>query len=111
MHLQGPYFFGAAAQLGHVLERIAETPRAVVLEMSQVPLIDSSGARGVLQLAARAQRQGGQLYLVGLRPSLRRALETQGAREPQVHFLPDLAAVDALLDRDESAPAPVEAAV
>jgi SulP family sulfate permease len=111
LHLQGPYFFGAAAQLGGVLERIAETPRALILDMSQVPLIDSSGARGVLQLAARARRQGGQLYLVGLSPALRRALEAQGAREPEVHFLPDLAAVDALLDRDESPPAPVEAPV
>lgn len=111
LHLQGPYFFGAAAQLGGVLERIAETPRALILDMSQVPLIDSSGARGVLQLAARARRQGGQLYLVGLSPALRRALEAQGAREPEVHFLPDLAAVDALLDRDESAPARVEAPV
>jgi len=111
LHLQGPYFFGAAAQLGGVLERIAETPRALILDMSQVPLIDSSGARGVLQLAARARRQGGQLYLVGLSPALRRALEAQGAREPEVHFLPDLAAVDALLARDESAPARVEAPV
>ena len=101
-HLEGPYFFGAAAQLGGVLERIAATPRALVLDMSAVPLVDSSGARGVLQLAAQARRRGGQIYLVGLRPSLRRTLESQGAREPEVHFLPDLAAVDALLNQGES---------
>ncbi|WP_219727956.1 SulP family inorganic anion transporter [Tabrizicola aquatica] len=103
LHLEGPYFFGAAAQLGAVLDRIADTPRAMVLDFAQVPLIDSSGARGVLQLAARARRRGGQLYLVGLRPALRRALEAQGAREPELRFLPDLAAVDAELDRAESA--------
>jgi SulP family sulfate permease len=97
-HLEGPYFFGAAAQLGGVLDRIAETPRALVLDMSAVPLIDSSGARGFHTLAARSRRRGGQLYLVGLRSDLRRQLETQGLREPEVRFLPDVAAVDRLLD-------------
>ncbi len=97
-HLEGPYFFGAAAQLGGVLDRIAEAPRALVLEMSGVPLIDSSGARGIHSLASRAKRRGGRLYLVGLKPALRRQLEAQGLAEPEVRFLPDLAAVDAALD-------------
>jgi hypothetical protein len=43
---------------------------------------------------------------VGLRPALRRQLEAQGLREPEVRFLPDVAAVDRLLDaprgQDES---------
>jgi SulP family sulfate permease len=98
-HLEGPYFFGAAAQLGGVLDRIAETPRALVLDMSGVPLIDSSGARGFHTLAARARRRGGRLYLVGLRDTLRRQLERQGVTEPEVLYLPDVAAVDAHLDR------------
>jgi SulP family sulfate permease len=97
-HLEGPYFFGAAAQLGGVLDRIAEAPRALVLEMSGVPLIDSSGARGMHRLAARAGRRGGRLYLVGLKPALRRQMEAQGLREPEVRYLHDLAAVDALLE-------------
>ena len=97
-HLEGPYFFGAAAQLGGVLDRIAEAPRALVLEMSGVPLIDSSGARGMHSLAARAQRRGGRLYLVGLKPELRRQLEAQGLHEPEVRFSASLAEVDAALD-------------
>ena len=96
--LRGPYFFGAAAQIGGVLEKIAEAPRAFVLDMTEVPLIDSSGARSFHQLAGRARRRGGQLYLVGLSPALRRQLEAQGLRDPEVRFLPDVAAVDRLLD-------------
>ncbi len=96
-HLEGPYFFGAAAQLGGILDRIAETPRALVLEMSGVPMIDSSGVRGFHRLAGRAAKRGGRLFLVGLRPALRRQLEAQGLEEPEVRFLPDLAAVDAAL--------------
>ncbi|MBY0351596.1 SulP family inorganic anion transporter [Tabrizicola sp.] len=97
-HLEGPYFFGAAAQLGGILDRIAEAPRALVLEMSGVPLIDSSGARGFHRLAARSRRRGGQLYLVGLSGPLRRQLEAQGLQDPEVRYLPDLAAVDRYLD-------------
>jgi sulfate permease, SulP family len=97
-HLDGPYFFGAAAQLGGVLERIAETPKALVLDMSGVPLIDSSGARGFHSLAARVRKRGGRLYLVGLAEPLRRQLEAQGLGEPDVCFQPSLAAVDRLLD-------------
>lgn len=97
-HLRGPYFFGAAAQIGGVLERIAEAPRAFVLDMAEVPLIDSSGARSFHMLAGRARRRGGQLYLVGLRDALRRQLEAQGLRDPEVRYLPDVAAVDRLLD-------------
>lgn len=97
-YLEGPYFFGAAAQLGGVLDQIAEAPRALVLEMSGVPLIDSSGARGMHSLAARARRRGGRLFLVGLKPTLRRQLEAQGLHEPEVLFAADLAEVDAALD-------------
>jgi SulP family sulfate permease len=98
-HLRGPYFFGSAAQVGSVLERIAEAPRAIVLDMSEVPLIDSSGARSFHRLAERARRRGGQLYLVGLPDPLRRELELQGVHQPEVRFLPDVAAVDRLLDQ------------
>ncbi len=96
-HLHGPYFFGAAAQLGAVLERIAEAPRALVIDMGDVPLIDSSGARSFELLGHRAHRRGGQLFLIGVRPDVRRSLEAQGAVEPLVRYLPDLAAVDASL--------------
>jgi SulP family sulfate permease len=97
-HLEGPYFFGAAAQLGGVLDRIADVPRALVLDMSGVPLIDSSGARGMHSLAARARRRGGRLFLVGLKPALIRQLEAQGLSEPEVQFAASLAEVDAALD-------------
>jgi SulP family sulfate permease len=101
--LRGPYFFGAAAQVGGVLDRIAETPRAFVLDMTEVPLIDSSGARSFRQLADRARKRGGQLYLVGLAAPLRLQLEALGLTEPDLCYLPDVAAVDRLLDsRPES---------
>lgn len=97
-YLHGPYFFGAAAQLGGVLERIAEAPKALVIDFSDVPLIDSSGARSFERLGHKIRRRGGQLYLIGVPPEVRLVLLAQGAREPLVRYLADLAAVDASLD-------------
>ena len=93
--LRGPYFFGAAARLGSVLDRIADHPRAFVVDFADVPFIDSSGARSFELLAHKVGRKGGQLYLVGVRDEVRRALIAQGADEPLVRFLPDRGAVDA----------------
>jgi sulfate permease, SulP family len=96
-HLHGPYFFGAAAQLGGVLERIAEAPKALVIEMSDVPLIDSSGARSFERLGHKIARRGGQLFLIGTQAEVRRVLLAQGAREPLVRYAADLQAVDEML--------------
>ncbi|WP_199489430.1 SulP family inorganic anion transporter [Pseudotabrizicola alkalilacus] len=93
--LRGPYFFGAAARLGVVLDRIADYPRAFVIDFTDVPFVDSSGARAFELLAHKVARKGGQLYLIGTRPDVRRDLQAQGAREPLVRFLPDLDSVDA----------------
>ena len=96
-HLHGPYFFGAAAQVGSVLDRIADHPRAFVIDFDDVPLIDSSGARSLGLLAHKTRRRGGQLYIIKARPEVRRVLLAGGVREPLVRYLPDLEAVDATL--------------
>jgi sulfate permease, SulP family len=82
--LRGAYFFGAAATLGSVLDRIAEKPRAFVVDFSDVPFVDSSGARSFEMLAGKMARKGGILVLTGAGPEVRRALLTQGLREPHV---------------------------
>lgn len=93
--LRGPYFFGAAARLGTVLDRIADHPRAFVVDFTDVPFIDSSGARSFELLAHKVARNKGQLYLVGVRPQVRKTLKQQGADEPLVRFVKDSGAIDA----------------
>ncbi len=92
--LRGPYFFGAAARLGSVLDSIADHPRAFVVDFTDVPFIDSSGARSFELLAHKVARKGGQLYLVGCRSEVRAMLSAQGVDAPMVAFLPTLVAVD-----------------
>jgi SulP family sulfate permease len=89
--MRGAYFFGAAALLGSVLNRIADNPRAFVLDFSEVPLIDSSGARSVALLGRKLARNGGHLYLTGTSAAVRRVLLSQDVHEPDVSYLPDVA--------------------
>ena len=94
IRLRGPWFFGAAARLGSVLERIADRPREFVVDLTDVPMIDSSGARSFLLLARRMARRNGMLTVIGARPSVRHMLEHHGLDKLPVRFLPDLAALD-----------------
>lgn len=89
-HLHGPWFFGAAARLGAMLDQVAERPRAFILDFADVPMIDSSGAHSMELLAHKMARKGGRLVLIGTRPEVRIALHKVGVREPLARFLPDL---------------------
>ncbi len=94
IRLRGPWFFGAAARLGSVLERIADRPREFVIDLTDVPMIDSSGARSFLLLARRMARRDGVLVVIGARAPVRQTLEHHGLDKLPVRFLPDLAALD-----------------
>jgi SulP family sulfate permease len=94
-HLNGPFFFGAAAQVGGVLDRIAERPRILAVDFTDVPMIDSSGAKSFDVLARKMHRKGGRLCIVGARSEVRKVLLAQGLRDPHARYLPDL---DALRD-------------
>jgi sulfate permease, SulP family len=84
--LQGPYFFGTAARLGSVLERVAEKPQTMILDLSAVPFVDSSGARALERLVHRAARQGGKVVLTGCSAGVRKTLVRFGLAEPSVRF-------------------------
>lgn len=84
--LHGAYFFGAAATVGAVLDSIADRPGAFVLDFSDVPFVDSSGARSFELLAKKMERTGGHLVLTGASPEVRRTLLAQGLREPHVRW-------------------------
>lgn len=94
-HLHGPFFFGAAAKLGEELDNIADLPHALVLDLEDVPFIDSTGARSFELMLRKIARAGGVIYLTGTRPEVAQALRKAGVTEPHALFLPDMDAVDA----------------
>jgi SulP family sulfate permease len=55
--ISGAFFFGAAATVGAVLERIADRPKTFVLDFSDVPFLDSTAARAGCDHESEPQRR------------------------------------------------------
>jgi SulP family sulfate permease len=84
--ISGAFFFGAAASVGAALDRIAEHPKAYVIDFSAVPVVDSTAAATVEGFVRKAHRQGAAIYITGARAPIRRVLLTHGVRPPRVRF-------------------------
>lgn len=84
--VRGAFFFGAATTIVSLLEQIADTARAVVIDLSHLPFLDSTAARALATLASRAERRGVVLCLAGATPEMRRLLRLSGAGSPKVRF-------------------------
>jgi SulP family sulfate permease len=87
VRLSGPYFFGAAAQVGAALDQIAERPAHFILDLSDLTYLDSSGARSLELLARKIKRRGGQMELRAVTAPQRRSLEKAGLTDPLVRYL------------------------
>jgi SulP family sulfate permease len=84
--ITGAFFFGAASTVGTVLDSIADTRKAFVVDFAAVPFLDSTAANAMSRVAARAKRQGIRLFITGASPTVRRALLTHGVRPPNAKF-------------------------
>jgi sulfate permease, SulP family len=89
--IAGPMFFGAASTIATVLERIGQFPKTVILDLSGVPLADSTAAASLKGFAERAHRHGAQIYIAGATRPVRRVLLRQGLRRPVARFAPSVA--------------------
>jgi SulP family sulfate permease len=84
--ITGAFFFGAASTVGAVLDSIADTRRAFVVDFAAVPFLDSTAANAMSRVATKAQRQGIALFITGASPTVRRALLTHGVRPPRARY-------------------------
>ena len=84
--ITGAFFFGAAASIASVLDRIQDTHKALVVDFAAVPFLDSTGANVMEGLAHKAQKRGVKLFVSAANPDVRRSLLTHGVRPPAVHF-------------------------
>jgi len=84
--ISGAFFFGAAASIGSVLDRIADTRRALVIDFAAVPFLDSTAANTIEGLAHKTTRRGVDIYLTGTTHDIRRELFAQGLKPPLVRY-------------------------
>jgi SulP family sulfate permease len=84
--ITGAFFFGAAATVGTVLDRIADQRRNFILDCSGVPFLDSTAANVIEGAARKAKRAGVRFFITGATPGVRRMLFAHGVKPPHVRY-------------------------
>jgi SulP family sulfate permease len=84
--ITGAFFFGVASTIGSVLDSIADSHKAFVVDFAAVPFLDSSAANTIAQIARKARRRGVRVFITGTTQTVRRALLTHGVRPPLVRY-------------------------
>lgn len=89
--ISGAFFFGAAATVAAALDRIAERPHHYILDVSSVPMLDSTAATTIAGFVRKAQSKGAMVLIAGARPPVRRTLRLHDVRPPKARFRATLA--------------------
>jgi len=84
--VSGPLFFAVANRLDEVLDQFPNPPRAFILRLRHVPLIDVSGAAALRQLVTRCTRAGTRVIFSGLRQQPLEILMQMGIRPDGEHL-------------------------
>jgi sulfate permease, SulP family len=85
--ISGAFFFGAAASIGAILDRIADTHKAMIIDLKAVPFVDSTAANTIEGLARKAHNRNIRVILTGTSPSVRKDLFGQGIKPPMVSYV------------------------
>jgi len=104
--ISGAFFFGAAAGVSAVLDRIGDVPKAYVVDFSAVPLVDSTAVAAIKGFAEKAARAQASVFLSGAMPAVLKILQAHGVRPPLVEFRPDIASAIADAHKAARNPAP-----
>ncbi|HEY9057943.1 MAG TPA: SulP family inorganic anion transporter [Aurantimonas sp.] len=88
--ISGAFFFGAAASIGSVLDRIADTHRALIIDFEAVPFLDSTAANTLEGLARKAARRGVKVVLTGTSHEIRKELFLHGIKPPLASYEPSI---------------------
>jgi sulfate permease, SulP family len=89
--ISGPLFFGASTSIATALEQIGRFPNAIVLDLSAVPLADSTAAFSLRAFADRARRHNAEVFIAGASANVRHVLVRARLKPPLVRYAPSVA--------------------
>ncbi|MDD7911418.1 SulP family inorganic anion transporter [Pseudovibrio exalbescens] len=84
--ITGAFFFGAASAVGAALDAIADDRKALILDFTGVPFIDSTAAKTLEGTAEKHNRHGIKVIVAGASRDVMQALFAQGLKPPVVSF-------------------------
>jgi SulP family sulfate permease len=76
--ITGPFFFGVADMLQHILRNLARTPQVLILRMGGAPVIDSTGISAMESFAAQCRSYKIKLFITEIQRQPRQALQKAG---------------------------------
>ena len=79
--INGPYFFGAGNRFEEVMAAFGDRPEVRIIRMRKVPFVDSTGIHNLKNLCIMSQREGIQIVLSGVNPSVHAVLVKSGFNE------------------------------
>ncbi|MEZ5498850.1 MAG: SulP family inorganic anion transporter [Steroidobacteraceae bacterium] len=78
LHLAGPMSFGAATEMMRRISNAMQV-RVLIVDMTDVPLLDASAALAIESIIAQAAQSGQRVALCGLRPRVAAVIDRLGA--------------------------------
>jgi SulP family sulfate permease len=84
--ISGAFFFGAAAAVGAVLDRLSTRHRALIVDLAAVPFLDATAANTLEGLARKSGKRGVRVVLTGTNHDVRQELFVHGVKPPLVHY-------------------------
>lgn len=79
--ISGPFFFGVAAMLADILDRIEKAPQVFILRMGNVPLVDASGIDALGSFIDKNRARGTVVLLTRVQPQPLQVLREMGLLE------------------------------
>lgn len=98
--ISGAFFFGAAGTIASLFDRIGDKHRALVIDFSSVPFVDSSGAHAIEGLVRKARKRKAEVFFTGASAAVRRELIVHGLKPPDVHYKATIASARAALGKE-----------
>lgn len=74
IHIAGPFFFGVAARVKDILDKLAASPRVIILDMRNVPFIDASGVLVLKNFMSQAKARRIYVILTSVEKKVKKVL-------------------------------------
>jgi len=76
--IDGPFFFGIASKFDDIMHTMGEKAQVRIIRMRKVPFIDSTGLHNLTNLIEASRKEGIEVILSGVNPSVRETLLKAG---------------------------------